>query len=125
MTLRQFVKRRLVKRQLVNRHLVKYDNWSSTSIGQVEKECVDSSSRNKNLVIIENEWEGGRVSIKSIIIRTNIFSSLEIWCYEVFLEIHSTPNTKEERLMVMKCNNECTNKYQYLHRSAEINCYIN
>ena len=66
MTLRQFVKRRLVKRQLVNRHLVKYDNWSSTSIGQVEKECVDSSSRNKNLVIIENEWEGGRVSIKSI-----------------------------------------------------------
>ena len=66
MTLRQFIKRRLVKRQLVNRHLVKYDNWSSTSIGQVEKECVDSSSRNKNLVIIENEWEGGRVSIKSI-----------------------------------------------------------
>ena len=42
MTLRQFVKRRLVKRQLVKRQLVK--SIKEASIGQVVKECVNSSS---------------------------------------------------------------------------------
>ena len=45
LTLRQFVKSRLVNRQFVNRQLVKYVDWSNTSFGQVEKECVVLSSR--------------------------------------------------------------------------------